>query len=126
MRAVIYDQEGYEPLTVVEVPESFMREIESGRRDRRLRFPIPSTLPTYLDLMRDAEPTPVRDMSCEIFFDPIYNDRQPKPFMWLCTTRDPDTALLLRSTFLPGQNREVQSLMQAAFTRGLMAAMGSR
>lgn len=125
MRVVVHDQETYEPLTVIEVPIRFMREIEEGRRDRRLRFPAHPPLSVTID-------PPITPLSAhagyvvDLKFEPIYRGSSyrdgERPFMWVCSTDDPETALLLRAVFLPGQNREVQRREEAAFLGGLMRA----
>jgi hypothetical protein len=56
-----------------------------------------------------------------IRFEPIWKGQ--KRLMWLATTQDGETALLLRSTFLPGQQGEVERERQKAFMRGFMAAI---
>jgi hypothetical protein len=38
MRTVIYDAEDMEPITVIDVPGQYLREIEAGKRGPELRF----------------------------------------------------------------------------------------
>lgn len=59
---------------------------------------------------------------------PIWEGHESKRrlLMWLCTTQDGESALLLKSTFLPGQQAAVNEVRRDAFLDGLMAAMGVR
>jgi hypothetical protein len=126
MRAVVYDHEGYEPLTVIDVPQRFMREIESGKRAPELVFPA-------YEPIAMMSPTPVMDAKVKtvrLRFEPVFRGsgayaRGDRPFLWLCTTDDGETALLLRAAFLPGQQRELQGRVRRAFLAGLMAATGA-
>ncbi|MFL5063479.1 MAG: hypothetical protein ACJ8FU_08635 [Xanthobacteraceae bacterium] len=119
MRAVIYDAEGYEPLTVIDVPQRFMREIERNERPPVLRFAVPRPyvrpfVPERLDPLAFMNVVTVR-------FEPIYKGK--RRFMWLCTTEDAESALLLRAVFLPGQQGEVNHQLEEAFLKGMFAAM---
>lgn len=120
MRVVIFDQETYEPLTVVTVPANVMREIERGVRDRSYRFPIPH--PVQLSPDPNAQMGLVDKASIlRVSFEPIY--KGDRLIMWLCTAEDGVSALLLRSTFLPGQQKDVNAIEQQAFIRGLLSAL---
>lgn len=118
MRVVIYEPENYEPITVIEVPLRYMREIESGARSRELSFPA------FPDLTVVMGPTTDLTFNYKIVrlsFEPIYKGRGR--LMWLCTANDPESALLLRAAFLPGQHGEVNRQIQGSFLRGLITAM---
>lgn len=120
MKIVIYDHETYEPITVVEVHISFLREIESGKRPPSLIFPV---LHDLLLQSRAELSSYVKMRTVRINFERIMKGN--RTLLWLAKTEDGETALLLRSAFLPGQNKEVQAREQAAFLGGLLAAVGS-
>ena len=123
MRTVIYDAADMEPITVIDVPLSFLREIEAGERGPILNFAVMPLMraPGYLA----PSATDIQDIkahSVSIRFEPIYHGT--RRLMWLATTMDGDTALLLKSVFLPGQQRAVNEGRDRAFMRGMLAAMG--
>lgn len=123
MRTVIYDAEDMEPITVIDVPRQFMKEIESGKRDPILHFAVMPPLSSAASF-NPTEPPPIQEYRRFYFtirFEPIWKGR--KRLMWLATTMDGETALLARSIFLPGQQAAVEQERRAAFMRGIMAAM---
>lgn len=122
MRAVIYDAENYEPLTVIDIPQAFVREIESGKRGPVLRFPVRGPV-SFGPTGRETVPELVMPRSVTVRFETIYKGRQR--CMWLCTTVDAESALLLRAAFLPGQQGEVNRQLDSAFLKGLLAAVSS-
>lgn len=122
MRVVIHDKETYEPITVVTIPSQYIREMEQGTRDYSLRLPIPMQASGYAyDAKLDA--TMAKAAILRIRFEPIHRGRGGERFMWLCTAEDGDSALLLRSVFLPGQMKEVRYVEQEAYLRGLFEAL---
>jgi hypothetical protein len=133
MRVVIYDREDMEPITVITLPEwgrEFLREIERGHRGPEITFPVrpPMRAVDWKEPPADVPVTDFRRFQCRIRFEPIWEGDGPKRrcLMWLCTTRDGESALLLKSTFLPGQQAAVNEERQKAFTDGLMAAFSGR
>lgn len=121
MRTVVYDHETYEPITVIEVPGSFLAEIESGKRGPILVFPTRPIVST-LAPREDISPTTMAFRTVRLRFEPIYKGQAR--ILWLATTDDGETALLLRSAFLPGQQHAVQEREQTAFLKGLVIAIG--
>jgi hypothetical protein len=117
MRCVVYDPQDLEPLTVVDVPQVFIRELERGKRGPLLRFPIweevTFTIPNepILNLLRTADVLMERFCRGEVW-------------TWCASALNPEVCLLMRSDFLPGQRREVNRREREAFVSGLMTAFG--
>ena len=133
MRVVIYDREDMEPITVISLPEwgrDYLREIEQGKRGPEITFPVvqPMRARERDGAASQIDPTDLRKSTCRLRFEPIWEEHAGKRrcLMWLCTTMDGETALLLKSTFLPGQQAAVNEEREKAFVGGLMAAFGSR
>jgi hypothetical protein len=120
MRVVVYDKETMEPLTVISIPGDYL-----SRFGRRMHFPVIQPI-SFGPVPTEIEPINMRRWYVTLDFEPIYNGKDPHPMMWLCTTNDGETALLLRSVFLPGQQREVQERTRDAFLSGLAAALQVR
>jgi len=119
MRAVIYDAEYYEPITVIDIPQDFVREIESGKRDKMLRFPV--IKPILSRGPSECIPCETPTKVVTLRFEPIWKNSER--LMWLVTTQDAESALLLRAAFLPGQRGELNRRLEMAFLNGLMAAV---
>lgn len=126
MRCVIFDPEDMEALTVIQVPDQYLRGI------RQMLFPEVLRFPVY----RDFDPTwkpmddPVWEDSGEwiadIKFEKMARYQHGKRVTtWIGIALNPTTALQLRSDFLPGQRRELQRHEDAAFTKGIAAAFGA-
>lgn len=133
MRVVIYDREDMEPITVISLPEwgrDYLREIEQGKRGPDITFAVipPMRAGNWGGADLDASPADFRKHTCRLRFEPIWEGHEGKRrrLMWLCTTMDGETALLLKSTFLPGQQAAVNEEREKAFVSGLMAAFGGR
>lgn len=133
MRVVIYDREDMEPITVITLPEwgrDYLREIEQGHRSSEITFPVmqPMRAREFSDVASHVDPIDFRMSTCRLRFDPIWAGHEGKRrrLMWLCTTMDGETALLLKSTFLPGQQAAVNGEREKAFVSGLMAAFSGR
>jgi len=133
MRVVIYDREDMEPITVISLPDwgrDYLREIEQGQRGTEVTFPViqPMRAGNWNSPAPAAELTDLRKSTCRLRFEPIWegHDGKRRRLMWLCTTMDGETALLLRSTFLPGQQAAVNEEREKAFVGVLMAAFGGR
>ena len=121
MRTVIYDPEDFEPLTVIDIPQHFINEINEGKRGDTLRFAIPEE-PQFVP---QAYPPSVSSMKvAEVRFEML---RYRGKVQWLVFAMNPEICLLLKSEFLAGQQREVQHREKqsraAGFLQGLFAAM---
>lgn len=123
MRTVIYDAEDMEPITVIDVPGEYLREIQAGKRGPELRFMAMRPI-SPADFVSDGPIRPdVQIPIVRIRFEPIWNGRSERVLMWLATTMDGETALLLRGVFLPGQRAEVRREREDAFMKGFMTAI---
>ena len=124
MRAVVYDPEDLAPLTVIDVPQSFVREIEEGKRGPFLKFAIQEEVSAATWRPDDSRMQPMR--VAEVRFERFYyaNPRGERVMSWMLMAMNPEICLLMKADFLPGQRKEVQSRERDAFMRGLVAAFG--
>lgn len=122
MRVVIHDAETYEPITVVTIPNHYIREMEQGARDYSLRMAVPMPVSPYARGAK-MDCTMMKGTVLRLRFEPIHRGRSGKRFMWLCTAEDGESALLLHSTFLPGQQKDVNAIERQAYLRGLFEAL---
>jgi len=121
MRVVIYDAEDMEPITVIKLDDRWVQMLKQGREVTMAVTPL---LPTsYLEEPLDWERT-YQISRCRLRFERIM--KGDKLMMWICTTVDGESALLLRSVFLPGQQSAVADERERAFRKGLGAALGLR
>lgn len=119
MRTVIYDSEFMEPITVIDVPQWLFARVQNGGFNEIIlavqpKMPFPVM----------ADPLPIKYepvLACRLFFEAVRKDG--KIMFWFCTTRDGESALLLRSVFLPGQQKEVEEERKNAFFKGLEMAL---
>jgi len=120
MRCVVYDPHDLEALTVIEVPQVFIRELESGKRGPMLSFAI------WADVIR--EPSQLATNEC--VSDMRRADVRMEQFRyhgastWVAMALNPEICLLMRSTLLPGQRKDDADRQRQAFIRGLIAAFG--
>lgn len=123
MRVVVYDAEDMEPITVIQLPghmREYLNEILDGRRGPEITFLLQQPL-SAADFVTKEPPALTMMPYVRLKFEPIWKGKGL--LMWLCTTRDGETALLLKSVFLPGQQRELNQQREDAFMAGLFAAM---
>jgi len=116
MRVVIYDAEDMEPITVIKLDDRLVMRL---RQDRELRIPV--RLPMRSPTLEMTEARLAGPRYCCIRFEPIMKGEDF--MMWICTTMDGESALLLRSVFLPGQQASVAREREDAFMQGLMVAL---
>jgi len=115
MRVVLYDDGTMEPITVLHLPSWFTTRLAEGER-----MLVPMVLP--LKEVRDGDPIgPIPKTSVTIWFERFVRKGQQH---WFAFTAEGEDALLCRTVFLPGQQREVQSREKVAFMRGLLGAIG--
>ena len=121
MRCVVFDPLDLEALTVIDVPQEFIRRLEQERGFRYIRFAIPSDFdfrrydpsePPRLESMRIAE------VRMERFF---YGNVST----WSAMAMNPEICLLMKSELLPGQRREDQERQKKAFVSGILKAWGA-
>jgi hypothetical protein len=122
MRCVIYDPEDMEPLTVFEVPIEFIRKIERGDGPNPVLFHVQRPMkviarpPTDAEILESIhEPLPVAIIRFERF---IYRDI----ITWCGMAMNPEMALLLKSEFLPGQQKEAWAERRKGFREGVSEA----
>ena len=123
MRVVVYDAEDMEPITVIQLPghmREYLNEILDGSRGPEITFPLLRPLSAAIVLAKEP-PDLTMAPYVRLKFEPIWKGKGL--LMWLCTTRDGETALLLKSVFLPGQQRELNQQREDAFMAGLFAAL---
>lgn len=123
MRVVVYDAEDMEPITVIQLPghmREYLNEILDGCRGPEITFPLQRPF-SAADFVAKEPPALTMALYVRLKFEPIWKGKGL--LMWLCTTRDGETALLLKSVFLPGQQRELNQQREDAFMAGLFAAM---
>ena len=116
MRVVLYSDEDMEPITVIELSEFAANYLSSYKE---------VTLPV------------IRNITASIFDDdPIINKtefkqvkirsetfiRKGQKYMMLFT-QDEESALLLKSCFLPGQQSELNEVMKDEFAKGFLCAL---
>jgi hypothetical protein len=122
MKIVIMDEELHEPLTVVEIPHWLAEMAKKGT-------PIRLSPPTKMDYsvaVHAADQYSV--VSCvTLRFERVCRTnprtRLAEILFWYAYADDPETALLLRAAYLPGQVGDVQRRESEAFFRGIFAGM---
>lgn len=125
MRFVIYDDESLEPITVLDLPftNSWMDE-RIRNHGYRWRMPVPADMYYGAVAFHDPEPECVPIRIVDLEFEPFVRNtrRHGEQRAWFCFTRAADLAMLLNPTWLPGQRRAVDYLMEQndALTRMLM------
>jgi hypothetical protein len=115
LRAVLYDRETMEPLTVLQIPGDLVRMAKTGAA---LRFPAWPVVPSWF---REA---PLQDTIrmdlCEVRLEPVMRREpggEPEVWLWIATTTTPEAALLARAAYLPGQRTE---MMRRAIATGVV------
>ncbi|WP_175787449.1 hypothetical protein [Burkholderia anthina] len=123
MRVVVFDPQDLEALTVIEVSQHFIRELEQGKRGPHLRFAIPTQLPMLVSgPMEPMQCVPIKtaDVLMERF-------QRNGVWTWCAMALNPEICLLMRSTLLPGQRHDAQERERQAyldgFTRGFLGAI---
>lgn len=122
MRVIVFDRELHEPLTVVSVPQWLADMAKSGQPIRLAPPPPP------LDVRSYAEVAVLEDLRVTVVtltFERVVRGRGgDEVLFWYAYADDPETALLLRSAFLPGQEGEVQRREKAAYVKGVFNGAG--
>lgn len=115
MRTVLYSDEDFEPITVIDVPEWMMKMIRSNEV---VRLSIPLILPTGVYNYDPVEPVSFRDV--HIFGERLRRNNQES---WLMFTKHDELAMLLKSTYLPGQRGDLAKQRKEAFVEGIVHAI---
>lgn len=116
MRAVLYTHDMI-PITVMDVPPEWM---EFMKRHNSMMLAV---APRDLDIAPDFDSWIERRYQVQtvrIEIEPLIRRGE---IHWMLFTADEESALLLRSAFLPGQLAEVQAKERAAFARGFFKAI---
>lgn len=120
MRIIVFDRELHEPLTVVDIPHWLAEQAKSGQRIKLLP-------PQKLDprALFHEEPTEMVQMQIvTLTFERVMRGDSrnggAELLFWYAYADDPETALLLRCAYLPGQIGDVQRRQKAAFFEGLL------
>lgn len=122
MRCVIYDPIDMEPLTIFDVPADYLRAVERGEFPGVLRFPIPAPMkvswrfPTDEEVLDSIHTLPP---VAEIRFEQL---SYRGVTCWTGFALNPEMALLLKSEFLPGQQKEVWAERRKGFSEGFSEA----
>lgn len=118
MRTVIYDPQDFEPITVVEIDDRLLGQIERGEHPPRWTFAIPSWAPGPVPW--DEHEIAHTIQQTTVYFERLrYGDRSH----WLVFAMDPPVALLLRSIFLAGQQNALQDVRDNAFAAGFLRGL---
>lgn len=114
MRSVIYTED-FEPITVIELSEFMKTELE--RRGS-------VNVPVYRPMPMPPEPWNGQPDRCAWYVrleaDVLYRRGRKTMFVF---AKDEETALLLKSAFLPGQQGSLRKLERRAFAQGFLRAM---
>ncbi len=115
MRVIVMDKEMREPLTIVDIPASLMREVERGERSY-IAMAVPVDFMAWragADLVPNA-PETIALRRVHLNMEKIVKGGSRGPnggwdvLFWTATPDDEDLALLLRAAFLPGQVTELR------------------
>ncbi len=116
-RAVLYAYD-MEPITVLELDEITMAYLEKREMVSIVAWPEITPESVYCDPKEPIKPPYLREVTiCAEFF---YRRGERHMFLF---TQDEDSALILRSVFLPGQRSNLRKVEQAAMAKGFMKAL---
>lgn len=113
MRCVVFDPLDMEALTVIDVPQEFIRNLEQRRGPSMIHFGIPAEPATWVapDAPMDYQPPKVATVLLEPFF-------RGNVRTWCAIAMNPEICLLLKAELLPGQHRDVQQMRRRSFEEG--------
>ncbi len=114
MLTVLYTND-LEPITVLDVPQGAWDRLLRGQR---LRIPVMG--PISICKIGPVEPTKSSFRCVELWTERFRRNGADHNFLF---TNDDESALLLRSEFLAGQRRELQSREDKAFLDGFIGAL---
>lgn len=113
MRIVIYDDESFEAITVINLPGLTNRDIASRGRIWRVAVPPPPLLSVCTVSVPAGVPEFSRIEVVELEFEPLVRQsRHGRQEHWLCFTRATDLAMKLNPAWLPGQRPAVDELQR--------------
>ena len=117
MRCVLYDDETFEPLTVLNIPRQFVERMKDGEL---ILLPVMEPV-FFVDHNPNMPVVPSHLRTVSLRLERFVRKGVEHCFIF---TQDSETALLLRSVFLSGQQNELQRREQASFAKGLSRAFG--
>lgn len=117
MRVVLYSDEDMEPITVFE-----LSEFATDYLNQYKRVTLPVIVPMKPPFIDDGDPAINFDVlkQVNIYAETII--RKGQKYMMLFT-QDEESALLLKSCFLPGQRSELNAVMKDEFAKGFICAL---
>jgi hypothetical protein len=108
MRIVIYDDESFEPVSVINLRGVAYRDIEERGRHWRVAVPVRFAIS---EITVSAPPAKFDIQTVDLEFEPIIRkSRHGEQRHWLCFTRAADLAMKLNPAWLPGQRPVVEEL----------------
>lgn len=114
MRAVLYSDDDFEPITVIDVPNWLMQKIRVGEHVR-----IEIIEPPNYVAFNSMVPEMISIRSVYIFGEPVIRKNVTS---WFLFTKDEELAMLLKNTYLPGQVGDIAKRRKEAFVEGLVTA----
>ena len=115
MRIIVFDEELHEPLTIVEIPHDLARMGMDG-------VPVRLLAPMDFDSGWAPPTSPfLTEKVVQLRFERVCRGNARNVLFWFAYADDPETALLLRAAFLPGQAGEVQRRQRHAWLEGALS-----
>lgn len=121
MRHVIYADQDLEPITVIEL-DSFCENILRRHENDHLVIAVMEPLKPFATMLPPME-AKMREVRIRAERFVRRRPGRPEQRSLMLFTEDDESALLLKSVFLPGQHREVQQRERDAFVNGLVSAI---
>jgi hypothetical protein len=115
MRVVLYADD-MEPITVIE-----LSALAEGYLNERGMVRLAVQMPAMLSVLAARQAPGLDDLRIVTIFAERFIRHGHEHMMLF--TRDEESALLLKSAFLPGQQAELQERERTAFARGFLEAL---
>jgi hypothetical protein len=120
VKIVVYDFETYEAITFISVPNWRDMGMQPGEP---INVPItPPPEPVAVGRYRREAPPDFSISYVTLRFEWFRLRNSPEK-LWLAFVNDAESALLLRSIFMPGQHREVRARVDMGYAKGYMQAI---
>lgn len=117
LRIIIHDDETFEPITIVEMYHWHELGLHVGEH---IVVPIMPKITPILRTMSEPVEANFTIRTITIRFEEL---RRRNRMYWIGITNDPETALLLRATFLPGQRWALNDIKREEFAKGVLATL---
>ena len=118
MRVVLYSDEDMEPITVFE-----LSEFATDYLNQYKRVTLPVIAPMRASFISDEDQITNCDVLKQVNIYAETFIRKGQKYMMLFT-QDEESALLLKSCFLPGQRSELNEEMANFYAKGVLYALG--